>query len=169
MQRESAESQAESEKLLAEYKSMIEKVKLSSPSSNGPSRSLRWEDQSVYDSMAQGFLVVPSGAPDFSRPKTESREPKNSPLTVAEQEHEKADVAARLAFAGMSREETPPKVIKEPDLVSIYELKLDSLNREIVLHNELADQYLRAIYRPWLKIDESVLQEATTTPAAAGN
>lgn len=85
---------------------------------------------------------------------------------VIEQEHEKADAAARLLVAGMSREETPSKVIKEPDLVSTYEFKSNSLDREIALHNELANQYLRTIYRPWMRMDESELP-ATKTPVSA--
>ena len=106
----------------------------------------RWEDQTVELLMDQGFLVIPSGLPDSPSPSPDPKEPPKPAPQIVE-----------------------TKLKERPDFSAIYEAKRVALDREIALHTELADQYLRAIYRPWLRVDESVLQEAKTPPAAAGD
>jgi hypothetical protein len=51
------------------------------------------------------------------------------------------------------------KELDEPDLVTTYETRAAALAREIGIHTDLVAQFKRAVYRPWMRIDESVLTE----------
>jgi hypothetical protein len=125
----------------------------------GASSSQRWEDQSVYDSMAQGFLVVPApGASMYPRRSEDSRE--RPPSATTNLNPGEPDALADSIVPVPEPPNTVEKVLDEPDLVPPYEAKVAALSREIVIHAELADKYLRAINRPWLHVDESALSEA---------
>jgi hypothetical protein len=143
--REEAQSQAERDKQLAEREKVLAEVlskmepKLDELIPHRRSRSQRWEDQTIYDSMAQGFLVIPSGAPD----------------RVVD-----SVVASELAklLPGHTTESNP----EEPDLVSSYEARISALEREIAIRKELSEQYLQAIFRPWMRADEDKLTTMAT-------
>lgn len=91
--------------------------------------SLRWEDQSLEDSIRQGYLITP----------TEDYAPRNSPTV-----------------------ETPhsPSTLANSDasLLQIQE-RLRVLGDRSRIHDHLRSEYLRAIYRPWMTVDEPQLEE----------
>jgi hypothetical protein len=149
-QRELDTARAKSEKQLAEFKATIEKMELRrSFDLQGTPRSKRWEDQTVYDSMAQGFLVVPApGAERSSPPSTDSS------LSIP-------DVLVDPIVKAPEPPRAVEKELDEPDLVTIYETHTAALAREVEIHTELAAQFQRAVYRPWMRIDESVLTESS--------
>jgi hypothetical protein len=138
VRKELAAAEATFNKALAESKSRAAELNLlASP----PSK--RWEDQSVYDSMAQGFLVIPSPMP--SQPLTHGNsEPIAEPKAIDEAT---AEVESKMA------------VPAEPDLVTPHESKIAALDSEMKRHAELAREFEQAIFRFWRRVDESTIDD----------
>jgi hypothetical protein len=164
------EAAAELEKRVAEVSALKKKVRSALEGQRqrrveglllDASRSQRWEDQSISDSMAQGFLIVPApGGSILSRPGAIHDDP---PPNTAGQYQGEPDVLAEPILSAAeppkAGERAAEKELAEPDLVTPYEAKAAALSREVLLHTELAEKYLRAIYRPWMRVDESALSE----------
>lgn len=150
MERELVKSQAESQRQLAAIRAKMEEAVLRGPFLlEAPSRPKRWEDQTVYDSMAQGFLVIPANG--WKPPGERAPEQIDDPPKAAEI---KSTAKSELQEDRNIVEESNPD---EPDLVTSYEAKIAAIDREIAIRNEFAEQYLHAIYRPWIRVDERKL------------